>query len=238
MAGFISTVERHQNRNAIIARILAGDSLKSIGADFALSVGALSRFKQKIIRPAVLGVQNQTNQHVVNTVREMRDLTKHNAGSLIVGTSTADLVARKLERYDRILGMAERDRDVSGWASVDRAETATLQLQAQLRGEINQVHTQTTVQMMVYTPQVQDESQAGEDEDRGEVQVLDVVAEPVEIPAAPMAKPAKPKKPPKPPKPPSRIKQLQKLSAAERKQAIRLIGQGLDPFASAPDLPD
>ena len=45
-------------------------------------------------------------------------------------------------------------------------------------------------------------------------------------------------KPKKPPKPPSLFKRLQGLSAKDRKNAIRLIGQGLDPFAAAPDLPD
>lgn len=155
--------------------------------------------------------------------------------ALVAQTSTADLVAKKLARYDRILDLAEKDKDVSGWASVDRAETAALQLQAQLRGEVNQVHSQTTVQMLVYTPQVLDDGQdqAGE--------VLEVEARAVEEIEAPVAaEPSPPppvKRQPKPPKPPSRMQLLQKLNARERKEAIRLIGQGIDPFAPPPAPP-
>ena len=131
--------------------------------------------------------------------------------------------------------MAEKKGDVSGWASVDRAETAALQLQAQLRGEVNQVHSQTTVQMLVYTPQVLD---AGENESQvleaRAIENIEPPAPPVELPPPPVEKPARQ---PKPPKPPSRMQLLQKLSARERKEAIRLIGQGIDPFAPPPPPP-
>jgi len=150
----------------------------------------------------------------------------------VAQTSTADLVARKLDRYDRILELAEKDKDVSGWASVDRAETAALQLQAQLRGEVNQVHSQTTVQMLVYTPQVLDEGQ-----EQSQVVEVEALPAPEPEPVAELPPPVKPARQPKPPKPPSRMQQLQKLSAAERKQAIRLIGQGIDPFAPPPAPP-
>lgn len=232
MSGFVSSAERHPNRNAIISRVLAGDTLKSIAADFNLSVGILSRFKRKIVRPAVFGTQTKNNQEIVNIVRGMREGTKQNATTLVVGTSTADLVARKLARYDRILELAEKDKDVSGWASVDRAETAALQLQAQLRGEVNQVHSQTTVQMLVYTPQVMDEGQ-----EQGQVVEVEALPAPESEPEPVAELPPPVKRQPKPPKPPSRMQLLQKLSAAERKQAIRLIGQGIDPFAPPPAPP-
>ena len=239
MPGFVSSAERHPNRNAIISRILAGDTLKSIAADFQLSIGILSRFKQKIVRPAVFGSHPINNQEIMNTVRGMREGTKQKASALIVGASTADLVAQKLGRYNRILEKAEKAGELGNWASIDRAETAALQLQAQLRGEVNQVHSQTTVQMVVYTPNVE------QDEEVTEVDVIDAApaVEEIEAPAPvdPVAEVLArlPKtKPKKPPKPPSTFKQLQKLSAKDRKAAIRLIGQGLDPFATAPALPE
>lgn len=166
--------------------------------------------------------------------------------ALVAQTSTADLVARKLGRYERILSKAEDKGDIGGWASVDRAETAALQLQAQLRGEVNQVHSQTTVQMLVYTPQVLDEGQdqAGEVLEARAVETIEQPpAPPAELPAADPAAavlaelPAAMKRPAKPPKPPSRMQLLQKLSARERKEAIRLIGQGIDPFAPPPPPP-
>jgi hypothetical protein len=161
-------------------------------------------------------------------------MTKNVLPALIAQTSTADLVAKKLARYDRILDLAEKDKDVSGWASVDRAETAALQLQAQLRGEVNQVHSQTTVQMLVYTPQVLDE---GQEQDQGQVVEVEALPAPEPDPEPVAELPPPVKRQPKPPKPPSRMQLLQKLSAAERKQAIRLIGQGIDPFAPPPPPP-
>lgn len=248
MSNFTSKIASHPESKAIISRILAGDQLKKIAADFGLSAPTLSKFRQKIIRPAALGLQHNARSQVGVDSRNSVSQVKAGLPSLIGQTSTADLVARKLGRYERILGMAEKKGDVGGWASVDRAETAALQLQAQLRGEVNQVHSQTTVQMLVYTPQVLDEGQdqAGE--------VLEVEARAVEEIEAPppdaaveLPRPADPvaaviaslpvRKPPKPPKPLSRMQQLQKLSAADRKQAIRLIGQGIDPFAPPPPPP-
>lgn len=233
MPGKVSIVEMSKHRNAIISRILAGDTLKSIGADFGFSQQALSRFKHRCVKPATLGIKTAFSKEVVQAVRDIRDPMREAAATLVVGTSTADLVAKKLARYDRILELAEKDKDVSGWASVDRAETAALQLQAQLRGEVNQVHSQTTVQMLVYTPQVLDEGQ----DQAGEVLEARAVEE-IEAPVAAEPPPPPPvRKPPKPPKPPSRMQLLQKLSARERKEAIRLIGQGIDPFAPPPPPP-
>lgn len=236
---YSSKIASHPESKAIIARILAGDQLKLIAHDFGLSPPTLSKFRQKILRPAALGsylsTRSQVNVDSMNAVQQVN----RNVGALVVQESTADLVAKKLARYDRILQKAEDASELGNWASIDRAETAALQLQAQLRGEVNQVHNQTTVQMVVYTPNVE------QDQEVTEVEVIDAAPAIEEIEAAPVADPVaeviarlpKPK-PPKSPKKISRIKQLQSLSAAERKQAIRLIGQGLDPFASAPDLPE
>lgn len=248
MPGFVSSAERHPNRNAIISRLLAGDTLKSIAADFQLSIGILSRFKQKIVRPAVFGSQPINNQEIMNTVRGMREGTKQKASALIIGASTADLVAQKLGRYNRILEKAEKAGELGNWASIDRAETAALQLQAQLRGEVNQVHSQTTVQMVVYTPNVEQDQEVTEVEVIEDAGAVEEIAAPEAPDTAEPPPPADPvaevlarlpkPKPKKPPKPPSTFKQLQKLSAKDRKAAIRLIGQGLDPFAAAPDLPE
>ena len=232
MPGKVSIVERSPHRNAIISRILAGDSLKSIASDFGFSQPCLSRFKHKCVKPATLGLKTAFSQEVVQAVRAIRDPMREAAAAHVVGASTADLVAQKLGRYNRILEKAEKAGELGNWASIDRAETAALQLQAQLRGEVNQVHNQTTVQMVVYTPNVEQDEEVTE-----AIEVEARAVETIEAPAEPPP-PVKPARPKKPVKPPSRIKQLQKLSAAERKQAIRLIGQGLDPFAAAPDLPE
>jgi len=232
VSNFSSKIASHPESKAIISRILAGDTLRSIASDFGLTCQTLSRFKQRIVRPAALGNYPNTRSQVNKDAAGVARMAQNVIPALVAQTSTADLVAKKLQRYDRILGMAEKKGDVSGWASVDRAETATLQLQAQLRGEVNQVHSQTTVQMLVYTPQVLD---AGENE--GEVLEARAVEE-IEAPVAAEPPPPPPvRKPPKPPKPPSRMQLLQKLSARERKEAIRLIGQGIDPFAPPPPPP-
>ena len=239
---YSSKIASHPESKAIIARILAGDQLKLIARDFGLSSPTLSKFRQKILRPAALGsylsTRSQVNSDSLNAVQHINK----NVNALVVQESTADLVAKKLGRYDRILQAAEKAGELGNWASIDRAETAALQLQAQLRGEVNQVHTQTTVQMVVYTPNVE------QDEEVTEVLEVEAVRAIEEIEAPEPPPPADPvaevlarlprPKPKKPPKPPSLFKRLQGLSAKDRKNAIRLIGQGLDPFAAAPDLPD
>ena len=239
MSNFTSKIASHPESKAIIARILAGDQLKVIARDFGLSPPTLSKFRQKILRPAALATYPDTRSQVKRDALSAFRTVRDSVPALVAGVSTADLVARKLGRYNRILEKAEKAGELGNWASIDRAETAALQLQAQLRGEVNQVHSQTTVQMVVYTPNVE------QDQEVTEAEVIEDAPAVEEIEAAPAADPVaeviarlpKPK-PPKPPKPPSTFKQLQKLSAKDRKAAIRLIGQGLDPFAAAPDLPE
>jgi len=236
VSNFQLKVANHPEAKTIISRLLAGDRIKDIARDFSLAPSTIAKFRTRVLRPAAMGQQTPNCKEVGQYCKQSVQLAKQVVPSLVVGTSTADLVARKLGRYERILDRAEKAGELGNWASIDRAETAALQLQAQLRGEVNQVHSQTTVQMVVYTPNVE------QDEEVTEVEVIDAAPAVEEIEAAPvpaeLPPPVKQARPKKPAKPPSRIKQLQKLSAAERKQAIRLIGQGLDPFAAAPDLPD
>ena len=239
MSNFSSKIASHPDSKTIISRLLAGEHLKSIAKDFGFHPSTLSQFRQRILKPAALGLNHPGCKEVGQYCKESVHSTKSLVPTLVAQTSTADLVAQKLGRYNRILEKAEKAGELGNWASIDRAETAALQLQAQLRGEVNQVHSQTTVQMVVYTPNVE------QDEEVTEVEVIDAAPaiEEIEAPAPAdpvaevLARLPKPK-PKKPPKPPSLFKRLQKLSARERKEAIRLIGQGLDPFAAAPDLPE
>ena len=239
VSNFQLKVANHPEAKTIISRLLAGDRIKDIARDFSLAPSTIAKFRTRVLRPAAMGQQTPNCKEVGQYCKQSVQLAKQVVPSLVVGTSTADLVARKLGRYERILDRAEKAGELGNWASIDRAETAALQLQAQLRGEVNQVHSQTTVQMVVYTPNVEQDEEVTE--------VLEVEAAPAieEIEAPPAADPVaevlarlpRPK-PKKPPKPPSLFKRLQGLSAKDRKNAIRLIGQGLDPFAAAPDLPD
>ena len=242
MSNYTSKIASHPDSKAIIARILAGDRLKDIAKDFGLSPPTLSVFRRKILRPAALATypntRSQVNKDALSAFRTVRD----SVPALVAQASTADLVAKKLGRYERILEKAEKAGELGNWASIDRAETAALQLQAQLRGEVNQVHTQTTVQMVVYTPNVEQDEEVTEVLEVEAVRAIEEIEAPEPPPPADpvaevLARLPKPK-PKKPPKPPSTFKRLQQLSAKDRKAAIRLIGQGLDPFAAAPDLPE
>lgn len=239
MSNYTSKIASHPESKAIIARILAGDRLKDIAKDFNLSPPTLSVFRRKILRPAALATYPDTRSQVKRDALSAFRTVRDSVPALVAQASTADLVARKLGRYERLLEKAEGAKEFGNWASIDRAETAALQLQAQLRGEVNQVHSQTTVQMVVYTPNIEQDQEVADAEvieDAPAVEEIEGPA-PVDPVAEVIARLPKPK-PKKPPKPPSTFKRLQQLSAKDRKAAIRLIGQGLDPFATAPAPPE
>ena len=154
MSNYQLKIASHPEAKTIISRLIAGDKINAIARDFHLAQSTVAKFRDRVLRPAALGTKPDTRSQVNEEAASVARMTKNVLPALIAQTSTADLVARKLARYERILDLAEKAKDVGGWASVDRAETAALQLQAQLRGETNQVHNQTTVQMLVYTPQL------------------------------------------------------------------------------------
>lgn len=151
MANAISTIERHPNRQAIINKILAGLQLKDIAAEYNVSPQALGRFRRNTLRKIVLSPKAAQSASVTpQTVSQLTQL-KSNLNTSIAAMSTAAMVERKLGRYDRLLGKAEMDNDLRSWASIDRSETAALQLRAQLAGELQQ-QAQSNIQVAILIP--------------------------------------------------------------------------------------
>ena len=172
MANIISTVERHPNRNAIISKMMAGVPLKRIAAEYNLSQAALSRFKARTLQPLVLSPKSsQTVSVTPQTVAEVTQ-AKSDVRSMATAMSTASYIDRKMSRYGEVLAMALEKGDPSAWASVDRAETAALQLRADLLGEKAQAQA-PNVQIAILIPRLPPDSDAGGDE--GEV--IDVSAQ-------------------------------------------------------------
>lgn len=71
------------------------------------------------------------------------------------------MLEKKWAGLERMKSLAESKSDVGGWASLDRAETAALQLRAQLSGEL-QTSQQPTVQVAILIPSPQAPADDGE----------------------------------------------------------------------------
>jgi hypothetical protein len=154
MAHPISTIEQHPSRKLIISKILAGDSLKSIGAEFGLSAQSLSRFKTRVIRPAL---KSQTRAEGVSiapqSVADLRQFRSETA-AMIPDLTTEDLLRRKIARYPKLLDKAEAAGEFGAWASIDRAESAAIELRGRLRGEF-EIAPDAQVQIMVVMPRLE-----------------------------------------------------------------------------------
>lgn len=136
MRGSVSAIEAHPQKKAIIDCILARVPQREIARRFGMSQAAVHRFIQKAVKPALT---KQSTQNITTassqTVKDIRHAKQESKG-LIALESTAALLERKWSGIERMKQLAETKEDIGGWASLDRAETAALQLRAQLAGEL------------------------------------------------------------------------------------------------------
>lgn len=153
MANPISLVERHPSRKAIETALLAGETLKSISSRYEVSPMVLSRYKRNVIAPALRNAKPkmalQDSETVVSEIRGVQADCK----TLIRQGSAASIIERRLDDINRVLGKAEDTGDLSAWASIQKGETASLRLMAELSGELQPQSTQTTAIVLLMPQQ-------------------------------------------------------------------------------------
>ncbi len=148
-----SSIEQHPQFKAIVDSLLSMTPQREIAKRFNVSQAALSRFSANTLKKALsrknpmdaVGVRAETAQ----TIKQ----SKSESAELIRLESTAALLEKKWSGIERMKALAESKSDVGGWASLDRAETAALQLRAQLAGELQpQVTGNVQVAILIPSP--------------------------------------------------------------------------------------
>ena len=134
-----SPIDKHPEREQIIAQIMARIPRPQIAEKFGLKTYVINSYVKNRLLPMIRAQAGLDNRVKTDTLvaTEPQSVAKLTQSAL--DGSTLSYVERKLSRYDRILQQAESGGDVRAWAQVDRAETATLELRSRLKGE-----TQTT----------------------------------------------------------------------------------------------
>lgn len=143
MARPLSTVETHPNRNAIISRILAGDSLKSIGAEFNLTQPTLSRFKQRVVVAVTKRSSSAEISAVTSANDESAEMSAHPRKSDVNREATSITVRSILERRMKLVERAmsqvapdEKSRiNLEDFATVAGVDHKYLSLFADVTGE-------------------------------------------------------------------------------------------------------
>lgn len=158
MAGQVSLIDQHPKRNSIITNLLAGVPLKVLATRYGVSAMSLSRYKNKVVKPALLGGQTAESvaelPHSVAEVRQQRDVVKEVMPSQTVRSAVEKQLAR-FERVYRQVAPDEGEVDVQGFVGVSGAETRALSLLADLTGE-RAVQQATGNQVIVFLPPTQD----------------------------------------------------------------------------------
>lgn len=153
MANSLSTIQQHPQLKAIQSKLLAGIPVRRIAAEHKCSYQALGRYKRNVLAKAILQGQSKVPANVSRESIEPIKAIQSNINTLIAAQSTAELLERKWAGIERMKALAEGKSDVGGWASLDRAETAALQLRAQLAGELQpQVAGNVQVAILIPSP--------------------------------------------------------------------------------------
>lgn len=131
----LGLVDSHPDRSAIIAGLVARVPHLTLYKQFGLSPQVLANYWTKHLAPALAAriPSLVDNKNTLSEAANRQDF--HNVKLSADSASTLSHVERKLGRYDRILQVAESEGDIRAWSQVDRAETATLELRARLKGE-------------------------------------------------------------------------------------------------------
>jgi len=139
-----SLVEDHPQRKQIEADILAGLSLRAIGSRVSPPVSAptLQRYVAKFLRPALDKQRSNLIKHVTETVTQKTGIddveaVRNETARELAARPFLSRIERKFERYERWMEGAEKKEDWKALASLDTAETRSIELQARLSGALD-----------------------------------------------------------------------------------------------------
>jgi hypothetical protein len=142
-----STVEGHPHKEKIVEMILANVSLRKI-ADIVtppLSIMALHRYKQKILKPAIVNAANLSKVLSRQGIDPKEVLTSPESCATVTEAVQAAVkadpflthVQKSLERRERWMQQAEEKNDFRAMAALDRNDISALELHARLAGRLD-----------------------------------------------------------------------------------------------------
>lgn len=150
-------IESHPQKNRIIDALIAGESPKSIAAwcNPSLDHTTIWRYRRKhfanavdrAIASAKLLKTEDVSTEIAPTVVERQivaDATKADLGA----DPFVSRILRKYSNYEALQRYAVKKKDLKGFAAVDRAETSTMTLHAQLTGRLQQQGPSVAVQIV------------------------------------------------------------------------------------------
>ena len=144
-------------RDECIDKLLTGSSCRQVAqyiADsktgFTLSAVAVATFRRKVILPQLQAASkllelSHTDKPPIEKAKDRNDLTR----TAIKGNHVLKRINRKYERYDAAIPKALSENDFQSFASMDRAETATLTLDARIHGLITENPQNVNVQVVI-----------------------------------------------------------------------------------------
>ena len=135
-----STVATHPQLKAITAALLTAEPLKPIAARFGVSPMALSRYRDKVIRPAIRGQIPNPQAGITTQMVSQSQQAVAAVGAEVRARPTLDRIEDKLDRYERMLDRAESEGDLHVWAKIAGVDLSGIKLRAQLRGELVERH--------------------------------------------------------------------------------------------------
>lgn len=149
----VSTIEQHPQKDKIIEALLTRVPMRTIAARYNLTAQSISRYNRKVILPTIAKQLKQSTSLVDNSGNtDSVAMVARGTRQEIEESPVKTVLARKLGRYAPILQKAEDKEDYRAWASVDGAETRTLELLAKITGELDDRPVSNTLVVIGATP--------------------------------------------------------------------------------------
>jgi hypothetical protein len=141
-----SIIEDHPQRKRVIDALLAGESPLSVSRwiDPPVSEPSIQRYRKIVVDPRAASVLAKVaqSQELTNTVQSADISALRPDPELVKLSGSGDYLVRRLARKairrEKWYGMGERLEDIKGLASLDRVETADIELEAKLTGRLQQ----------------------------------------------------------------------------------------------------
>ncbi len=151
-------IDTHPQREKIIEALLNEESPQSISkwVNPPLSHVAIWRYRSNKIIPKLSEVQRTAKAMQENILQAASkgiavnpELFKAVTSAAVDADPLLQRINRKYERYENLASSAAEVLDYQGFAAVDRAETQTMRLHAELTGRLQQAQSTTLVQIVV-----------------------------------------------------------------------------------------
>lgn len=145
MAGNISVIENHPQKQQIIDSLLAGRSLRDIARDTVpqISIMAIQRYRKNVVAPIVRNASLLTKALTGKDIQQpAAEIAASNSDAKAVtqaalrGDTVLARLNAKWERLDGALNKALKTDNLSAAASLERADTDALRFYAELSGQI------------------------------------------------------------------------------------------------------